>query len=163
MFRHRLEGALAANDPDRPPPLVIAAPTLTDSTLKSLPRYLVDILPARFDLNGVSPTTGCRRTCLHLRRQGAGTTQGRRRSGVLLEPGCRGAGTSLCLPRPLCSRFRSDRSGRHARTHQGHRFVHRVSETMRSGSRDLSGRPNLIGAVVSLLARSSSQNPPPTA
>jgi hypothetical protein len=60
MFEFHLERMSDASDPDRPEPLVIATSKLYGATFSSLPAFLLEILPVRFDLDGSDTHLGAR-------------------------------------------------------------------------------------------------------
>jgi len=60
MFECHFEGMSGASDPDRPEPLVIASRQLSAAALRLLPSFLIETLPARFDLDGVKTHLGAR-------------------------------------------------------------------------------------------------------
>ena len=52
--------AKSSGDPDRPAPLVVRLESLSTAVLRSLPQYLIDILPLRYDLEGIDTHLGGR-------------------------------------------------------------------------------------------------------
>lgn len=52
--------AKSSGDPDRPAPLVVRLESLSTAVLRSLPQYLIDSLPLRYDLEGIETHLDCR-------------------------------------------------------------------------------------------------------